>query len=157
MLRTTVTKLASRRVLATTARLPAAARCLSASTWDAGESLGARGLHQEGAAKPWQAEGAFDIQRVTQQAMVHELVQQQTNTIEAVVPWFLGNMPASYFRQVPEKFRVDHIKAIAAIKGKNKWAYLGRAEILSVVFLTTFFLLNRGRNGPLSQPKIYHQ
>lgn len=81
--------------------------------------MAGRGLNQDGTAvsKPWQAEGALDIQRVTQQAMVHELVQQQTDTIQKVVPWFLQNMPPAYFNQVPEKFRVDHIKAIAAIQG----------------------------------------
>lgn len=120
MLRSTVTRLATRhqsRVLAS--RLPRASiRCISSSTWDAGEGF-RRGLHQDGAAQPWQAEGALDIQRVTQQAMIHELVQQQANTIQSVVPWFLANMPPAYFRQVPEKFRVDHIKAIAAIKGEE--------------------------------------
>jgi len=35
------------------------------------------------------------------------------------VPWFLNTMPAPYFRQVPETFRLDHIKAISAIKDAN--------------------------------------
>lgn len=51
--------------------------------------------------------------------MVHELTQQQTRSIEKVVPWFLNTMPAPYFRQVPESFRLDHIKAISAIKDAN--------------------------------------
>lgn len=89
------------------------------SSWGDAGMMAGRGLNQDGTAvsKPWQAEGALDIQRVTQQAMVHELVQQQTDTIQKVVPWFLQNMPPAYFNQVPEKFRVDHIKAIAAIQG----------------------------------------
>ncbi|CAB9499861.1 Glutamate dehydrogenase 2 [Seminavis robusta] len=92
------------------------------SSWD---SLADRGLRQDhGMAQPWQAEGALDIQRVTQQAMIHELIQEQTNTIQSVVPWFLQNMPPPYFRQVPEKFRVDHIKAIAAIKDAGMDHYL---------------------------------
>jgi hypothetical protein len=70
-------------------------------------------------AQPWQAEHNIDIQRVTQQALIHELTQQQTRTIEHVVPWFLNNMPAPYFRQVPESFRRDHIKAISAVKEAN--------------------------------------
>lgn len=44
------------------------------------------------------------------------LTQQQTRSIEKVVPWFLNTMPEPYFRQVPESFRLDHIKAISAIK-----------------------------------------
>ena len=51
--------------------------------------------------------------------MIHELSQQQTASIEKVVPWFLKTMPAQYFRQVPESFRLDHIKAISAIKDAN--------------------------------------
>lgn len=95
-------------------------RCFSpGSSWDDTYNK-SRGINQDGTAQPWQAEGALDIQRVTQQAMIHELIQQQTNTIQSVVPWFLKNMQPSYFRQVPEKFRVDHIKAIAAIKGGTK-------------------------------------
>ena len=69
--------------------------------------------------RSWQAAHNIDIQRVTQTAMVHELTQQQTRSIEKVVPWFLNTMPAPYFRQVPESFRLDHIKAISAIKDAN--------------------------------------
>jgi glutamate dehydrogenase len=75
-------------------------------------------------ATAWQAEQNFDVQRVTQKAIIYELTQQQTHTIESVVPWFLANMPESYFRQVPEKFRMDHIKAIAAVKDANMDLYL---------------------------------
>eukprot|EP00579_Thalassiosira_antarctica_P006999 CAMPEP_0201883804 /NCGR_PEP_ID=MMETSP0902-20130614/16244_1 /ASSEMBLY_ACC=CAM_ASM_000551 /TAXON_ID=420261 /ORGANISM="Thalassiosira antarctica, Strain CCMP982" /LENGTH=1085 /DNA_ID=CAMNT_0048412667 /DNA_START=161 /DNA_END=3418 /DNA_ORIENTATION=+ len=69
--------------------------------------------------RSWQAAHNIDIQRVTQTAMIHELTQQQTRSIEKVVPWFLSTMPAPYFRQVPESFRLDHIKAISAIKDAN--------------------------------------
>ena len=69
--------------------------------------------------RSWQASHNLDIQRVTQKAMIHELTQQQTRSIEKVVPWFLNTMPAPYFRQVPESFRLDHIKAISAIKDAN--------------------------------------
>lgn len=75
-------------------------------------------------ATPWQAEHNSDVQRVTQNAIIYELTQQQTRTIEKVVPWFLENMPESYFRQVPEKFRMDHIKAISAVKDANMELYL---------------------------------
>lgn len=67
----------------------------------------------------WQAQQNIDIQRVTQTAIIHELTQQQIHTIETTVPWFLKNMPGSYFRQVPEAFRMDHLKAISAIKDAN--------------------------------------
>jgi hypothetical protein len=67
----------------------------------------------------WQADEDSDIQRVTTLATIHLLTQQQIKTIEKVVPWFLKNMPASYFRQVPESFRQDHLRAISAIKDAN--------------------------------------
>lgn len=63
----------------------------------------------------WQAEHNQDIQKVTQKALIYELTQQQSRTIEDVVPWFLANMPSSYFRQIPETFRLSHVKAISAI------------------------------------------
>jgi len=67
----------------------------------------------------WQAEDNEDIQRVTQNAIIHELTKQQTQTIESVVPWFLNAMPPGYFRQVPFDFRINHIKAISAVKDAN--------------------------------------
>lgn len=36
--------------------------------------------------------------------------------VTIVVPWFLKNLPASYFKQVPELTRNQHIKAVAALK-----------------------------------------
>jgi len=66
-------------------------------------------------AEPWQAEHNIDVQRVTQQALIYELTQQSSSTLERVVPWFLANMPSSYFKQVPERMRLDHIKAMAAV------------------------------------------
>jgi glutamate dehydrogenase len=80
---------------------------------------GSHNLGSFGDTTAWQAHKNVDIQRVTQTAIIHELTQQQVHTIETTVPWFLKNMPASYFRQVPEEFRMDHIKAIAAIKDAN--------------------------------------
>ena len=65
-----------------------------------------------------------DVQNVTRKAYIYELIHQQTKTIEDTVPWFLDNMPASYFKQVPERFRMDHIKAIAAVKDANMDLYL---------------------------------
>jgi len=69
--------------------------------------------------QPWQAQHDNDIQDVTQNAIIHQLIRQQNSTIEEVVPWFLQNMPSCYFRQVPEDFRMDHIKAISAIRDAN--------------------------------------
>jgi len=67
----------------------------------------------------WQPQRNSEIQKVTQKAIIHELTQQQNKTIQEVVPWFLNNMPSSYFKSVPENFRLDHIKAISAIQDAN--------------------------------------
>ena len=67
----------------------------------------------------WQATHNIDVQRVTQNAMIYELQQSQTRTIETVVPWFLRQMPPSYFQQIPDRLRTDHIKAIAAVQDAN--------------------------------------
>jgi hypothetical protein len=72
----------------------------------------------------WQAADNADVQRVTVKAMIYELIHQQTATIEQTVPWFLETMPGSYFRQVPEWLRMEHIKAIAAVKDANMDLYL---------------------------------
>jgi hypothetical protein len=77
----------------------------------------------------WQADEDSDIQRVTTLATIHELTRQQSRSIETVVPWFLKNMPASYFRQVPESFRQDHLRAISAIKDANMDSTLSFFEL----------------------------
>ena len=41
-----------------------------------------------------------------------------------MVPWFLNTMPPAYFRQVPESFRLDHIKAVSAVRDANMDLYL---------------------------------
>lgn len=51
-------------------------------------SLGERPLPSRPAAA-WQAEHNVDVQRVTQKAIVYELTQQSSSTLESVVPWFL--------------------------------------------------------------------
>jgi len=57
-------------------------------------------------ATAWQPADNVDVQNVTRKAYIYELIHQQTKTIEDTVPWFLDNMPASYFKQVPERFRM---------------------------------------------------
>ena len=61
---------------------------------------------------------------ILQYQQIHELTKQQITTIEQVVPWFLNTMPPAYFRQVPESFRLDHIKAVSAVRDANMDLYL---------------------------------
>jgi len=62
-----------------------------------GSGIGA-GFNSGGHQLPtaWQAEQNSEVQRVTQKAMIYELIHEQTRTIESVVPWFLENMPPAY-------------------------------------------------------------
>jgi hypothetical protein len=57
-----------------------------------------------------------EIQHMTSMGMIHELIQQQSATYEKLVPWFLENMPSSYFRLTSVATRYDHIRAIAALQ-----------------------------------------
>jgi len=59
----------------------------------------------------WQAENDVEIQKVTQKAIIHELTQEQTRTIESVVPWFLNAMPVSNLLDIGRKnyFSESHV------------------------------------------------
>lgn len=56
-----------------------------------GEAIPSPGM--TASTKAWQAAHNSDVQRVTQKAMIYELIHEQTRTIESVIPWFLENMP----------------------------------------------------------------
>lgn len=112
----------SRVVVATTPTVYKSFRSSSTGAWKGVESSMSRlggSWKEPGQKRAWQADQDTDIQRVTVLATIHELTQQQVRTIEKIVPWFLQSMPASYFRQVPESFRQDHLRAISAIKDAN--------------------------------------
>lgn len=66
--------------------------------------------------KSWVPVEGASLQKVTRQALVHELTQVQMSTADKVVPWFLDKMPSAYFRQVPEEVRVKHLQAICALQ-----------------------------------------
>ncbi len=66
--------------------------------------------------KSWVPVEGASLQKVTRQALVHELTQVQMSMANTVVPWFLSQMPSAYFRQVPESVRVQHLRAICALQ-----------------------------------------
>lgn len=47
---------------------------------------------------------------------MHEYTQLQLKTAESLVPWFLNEMPESYFRTVSKANRLQHLRAISALK-----------------------------------------
>lgn len=86
-----------------------------------------------GTKKSWIPETEEMLQHVTMQSLIHEVAEQQRELATKVVPWFLKNMPvsaipflsielvmacaqASYFRQVPQTIRSQHVKAITALR-----------------------------------------
>jgi hypothetical protein len=54
----------------------------------------------------WQAEHNVDSAQATLNSTIFELTRNQTKTIEEVVPWFFTQMPASYFKQIPENVSI---------------------------------------------------
>ena len=66
--------------------------------------------------KSWVPNDDERLQRVTTNALIHEFSLESMDAAKTVVPWFLKNMPASYFNQVPEKERKQHLKAIGALR-----------------------------------------
>lgn len=50
------------------------------------------------------------------QQLLNSLLESSYQELQQVVPWFLQNMPASYFRQIPGNLRSQHVKAITALK-----------------------------------------
>jgi hypothetical protein len=44
------------------------------------------------------------------------VTQASTATLNTTVPWFMQNMPSSYFKQTSRQTRVEHIKAVAALR-----------------------------------------
>jgi hypothetical protein len=76
-------------------------------------------LSSTSAATPWQATDNINVQEVTRKALIYELIHQQSETIQAIVPWFLDNMPYSYFKQVPEQFAFNTSKRLPPLKTRT--------------------------------------
>lgn len=56
-----------------------------------------------------------ELQKITTQALIHEISMAQITEVSSFVPWFLKTMPASYFRQIPEALKKQHIKTLGAL------------------------------------------
>lgn len=69
-----------------------------------------------GSKKSWVPVSDEKLQQVTTKSLIHEVAEQQRELAAKVVPWFLRNMPAAYFRQIPENLRSQHIKAVTALR-----------------------------------------
>lgn len=54
------------------------------------------------------------------EVMINDITNARVESASAVVNWFLEHMPKSYFKQVPDDIRRQHLKAIAAIQDLNQ-------------------------------------
>lgn len=66
--------------------------------------------------KTWVPTDASEIQKITTQAMIHEVAEKQKEQANRVVPWFLQNMPASYFQQASAAAQAQHVQAITTVR-----------------------------------------
>ncbi|KAG1710223.1 hypothetical protein DVH05_017227 [Phytophthora capsici] len=69
---------------------------------------------------------------VSKEEMLRALDKFQKESASKTVPWFLQNMPPSYFRSIGEEDRVQHLNAITALVGAEQPEGV---EILSRVLL----------------------
>jgi glutamate dehydrogenase len=63
----------------------------------------------------WVPQRGTVLEDATRKAMIHEISMAQMNSTAEIVPWFLDQMPNSYFRHVGSTARAEHMKVIAAI------------------------------------------
>lgn len=66
--------------------------------------------------KSWMPRDEEALQHAATTALMHEYTQMQLKTAETLVPWFLDEMPESYFRSVSEADRLQHLRAISALQ-----------------------------------------
>ena len=57
---------------------------------------------------------------MAKKALIHDMSQRQMENSAQVVPWFLDNMPNSYFRQVNDELRSQHLTVVSAIRELNQ-------------------------------------
>jgi glutamate dehydrogenase len=67
--------------------------------------------------KSWVPKEVDKLEKVIVGSLKHTLSQTQMGVSEKVVPWFLQNLPASYFREIGEVTRMGHLKGLAALWG----------------------------------------
>lgn len=66
--------------------------------------------------RSWVPRDEESLQHNATTALMHDYTQMQLKTAERLVPWFLHEMPESYFRTVSEADRLQHLRAISALQ-----------------------------------------
>ena len=52
--------------------------------------------------------------------LVHAITERLSSTIKDVVPWFVEQMPAPYFRDISTEAREEHLSALIAAKSSDQ-------------------------------------
>mmetsp|Transcript_8356 Transcript_8356/g.11638 ORF Transcript_8356/g.11638 Transcript_8356/m.11638 type:complete len:1119 (-) Transcript_8356:263-3619(-) len=66
--------------------------------------------------KSWLPIDEEEMKRTATTALKHQYTEMQLKTAETLIPWFLNEMPASYFRSVAPEDRLQHLRAISALR-----------------------------------------
>ena len=67
------------------------------------------------APKSWVPRDSEKLEKAAVSALLHEYSVKQQRTAEKMVPWFLRQMPAAYFRLVGDDERLAHLQATAGL------------------------------------------
>jgi glutamate dehydrogenase len=57
---------------------------------------------------------------VIEKALIHDMSMMQMRNANEVVPWFIQNMPNSYFRQASDQLRSQHLTVVSAMRQLNQ-------------------------------------
>mmetsp|Transcript_7025 Transcript_7025/g.22945 ORF Transcript_7025/g.22945 Transcript_7025/m.22945 type:complete len:1089 (+) Transcript_7025:61-3327(+) len=66
--------------------------------------------------KSWIPQNESELQNCAMTALKHAFTAMNLSTAETLIPWFLNMMPASYFRSVSHEDRLQHLRAISALR-----------------------------------------
>jgi len=72
---------------------------------------------EESAFKSWVPTKEEKMQEAVTSSMIYSLSKQSSNIAEHIVPWYLSTLPSEYFAEIGESCRMEHLKALAALKG----------------------------------------
>ena len=67
------------------------------------------------ATKSWVPDDARSLEKAAMTSVLHDFTQSQLRKAEKMVPWFLSQMPAAYFRLVSDEERLSHLQATAGL------------------------------------------
>ncbi|CAM9358592.1 unnamed protein product, partial [Phaeothamnion confervicola] len=87
----------------------------AAATSATAAAVAAAAATARASASGWLPHNSRQLEKMARQSLLLELTQKQQRTYEAVVDWFLSQMPATYFRQTTEEARLEHLQAITAM------------------------------------------